>query len=150
MSSWPSSIAPRPSPIGPWPSSMPPRPSSMASGLTTASRSSLMAPHISNSTHNLHQGPPIPFPRQRPFPHPFANPIPQPSTRFSSKEQHVHHSITSFPISFLSATQKQLSKVQPRCFGPLLVSPFTTLPFQRPPPDFHLTYPPSELCQDEQ
>jgi len=131
-SSWPSPIAPQPSSMVPRPSSMVPPSSSMASGLTMALWSSSMAPHISNSTHNLHQGPPIPFPQQRLFLHPFANPIPQPSMCFSLKEQHIHHFLTSVLFCSLSTTLKWLSRARPRCFGSSHLSSPTTHSFQQP------------------
>ena len=121
-------------------------PSSTASWPSPTASPFSSRPSISNSTPSPCRRPPTPFP------HPFANPIPQPSTRFSSKEQHVHHSITSFPIRFLSATQKQSSKAQPRCFTSSPVSPITP-PFQRHSFDFPSVCPPvdtSQPCPDDQ
>ena len=148
MASQPTSTLSRPSPTLSRPSPIAPRPSSMASGLTTASRSSLMAPYISNSTHNPHQGPPFPSPWRRPFPHPFANPIPQPSTCFSLKEQHIRHFLTSIPSYSLSTAQKQCqcSKAQPPRFGHSHASSLITPPFQQLPLKFS-THPSSDPFQ---
>ena len=54
---------------------------------STASQSMSMAPYISNSAHNLHQGPTTPLPPSIPLSHSLANAVSQHSTCFSPKRR---------------------------------------------------------------
>ena len=110
---------------------------------STASWSISRAPDISNPTDILHQG------STTLFPHSLANVIPQSSTCFFSKKQYVHHSLSSIPLHFHLATQKQQPKTQSRPFVPLHV---TIHPVQQQSVNINLAYPPLDNfqpCQDE-
>ena len=120
------------------------------SSSSTTSRLTSTAPYTFNSKTSLHLGSVVSLPHSIPLPHSFANTKFWHSTHPSSNERFFQLSAPSALFRSLSATQKQPSKAQPRCFRTLPVRPPTTLPFQRQLLDNYSTYPPLDTFRAPQ
>ena len=108
------------------------------SSSSTSSRSYLIAPHISNSTPNLHRGSTTSFLCSSP------NTMSQPSTR---KGQCVRRFVSPTPFHPSSTAQKRPSKARPRNFRPPLIHSPINPPFQQRSFDFQPIRSPLDISQ---